>query len=135
MAGINGRGFLLQQGGTTVGGSTSGSVSLNNEIIDSTNKDGAGWKDHLSDGTLGGSISGSGMIVDDATFKGLRDDMLAKAPDTYTVVVPGAVGDSAGSYTGTGTITSLEETGDEGSVLSYSFTVEFKGVIVFTDLI
>lgn len=138
MAAQNGRGFLVQMDisgtDTTIGGATSGTISINNEPIDVTNKDSSGKRTLLADGKLGADISLSGINLDDATIGQVRTNMLAQTESDFNIVIPGEVDGSAGSYSFAGVLTSLEEAGEEGGALTYSVTIQSTGEITFTDL-
>jgi len=134
MVATNGRDFLIVKGGTTVGGATAGSISVNNEPIDVTNKDSSGWRELLAAGKRSADVTLSGVNLDDATIADMRTDMLAQTADTWTVVIPGLAGGSAGTYSMTGIMTSLEESGEEGGATTYSLTIQSSGAVTFTDL-
>ena len=139
MAAQNGRGFLVQMDisstATTIGGSTSGSISINNEPIDITNKDDSGWRTLLADGKRSADVSFNGINLDDNTIGQVRTNHLAQTAEDFTVVIPGDAAGSAGSYTFSGVITSLEEAGEEGGALTYNVTVQSSGAVTFTDLV
>ena len=139
MAAQNGRGFIIQMDiaatPTTIGGATTGGLTINNEPIDVTNKDSLGWRTLIADGLRNADVALSGVNLDDATIGQVRTDHLAQNEVDITVIIPGTSGGSAGSYTMTAVIASLEETGEEGGALTYTVSFNSTGAVVFTDLV
>ena len=69
-------------GGTyaTIGGSSSHSLTINNEMVDVSDKDSSRWKELLSAGDRSISVSMEGFVSDDANFEifrvAARDDVI-----------------------------------------------------------
>lgn len=139
MSAQNGRSFLVQMDiaatPTTIGGATSGGIAINNEPIDASNKDSDGWRELLATGKRSADVTLSGVNLDDSTIGQVRSDMLAQVMGDFTVVVPGTAGGSAGSYTLSGVMTSLEEAGEEGGAVTYNVSIQSSGAVSFTDLV
>lgn len=139
MAAQAGRGFLVQMDisgtDTTIAGSTSGSIAIGNEIVDITSKDNNAFRTLLPGaGAKAATVQLQGFNLDDSTIGAVRTAHLAGTAKDFTIVVPGTSGGSAGSYSFTGVISNMEESGEEGGALSYNVTIESSGEITFTDL-
>lgn len=134
MAYHSGRAVLVQvETGTpgtyaTVGGNTSASLSINNEIVDVTSKDDAGVRKLLAGvGIRSMSVSVSGNFADDANFQFVRDTAEGNLHRNFKIAFPGDTNDR--TYTGSFAVTSLEQAGDDGDKMTYTFTLESAGTI------
>lgn len=118
MSKIIGRAVVLSRGATPIAGVRTKSISIENEPIDFTDDDSAGWRE-LADqaGRKEVNISVSGLY----TGGGLADLALSASDitDTFTLTYPGGR-----SISGTFNITSYSETGEhEGE---YEFEAELQ---------
>ena len=112
---------------TTIGGLRSTSMTLNDEMIDITNKDSGSQRTLLpSGGILSMTISGSGVFTDTAAEQNLRANYGTSTFGTYNVIVP-----DLGTYAGTFQITSLEFSGEFNGEVTYSVTLESSGSVTF----
>ena len=110
---------------TTIGGLRSTSMTLNDEMIDITNKDSGSQRTLLpSGGILSMTISGSGVFTDTAAEQNLRANYGTSTFGTYNVIVP-----DLGTYAGTFQITSLEFSGEFNGEVTYSVTLESSGSV------
>jgi predicted secreted protein len=77
------------------------------------------------------SMSGSGIVKDDITFKTLQTVMTTGAARNFQITV---VGDSTagGTYAGPFKITSLEMTGAHDGATQFSFSLESQSAITYT---
>lgn len=111
-------------GGTyaTIGGSSSHSMTLNNEQVDVSDKDSNRWKELLSAGDRSMAISMEGFVSDDANFEifrvAARDDVILN----YTL----EYGDSD-TVVGAFHIDSLEVSGARNEGQSFSTTLTNSG--------
>ena len=113
---------------TTIGGLRSTSMTLNDEMIDITNKDSGSQRTLLpSGGILSMTISGSGVFTDTAAEQNLRANYGTSTFGTYNVIVP-----DLGTYAGTFQITSLEFSGEFNGEVTYSVTLESSGSVTFS---
>jgi TP901-1 family phage major tail protein len=140
MAGQAGRGLLVKMDisstMTTIAGSTSGSISINEETVDITSKDDSGWRTLLAQaGKKSATVQGSGFWLDEATVDAVRAAKISGAAQDFEILIPGEAANKAGSFTFSGIITTLELSGEEGGAVNYSFTVESSGEITWTDLV
>jgi len=112
---------------TTVGGLRSSSITLNDEMVDITNKDSSNVRNLLPQGGVQSmTISGSGVFTDSTSEQQLRTDFGASTFTTYNFVIP-----DLGTYSGTFQITSLEFAGEYNGEATYSITLESSGTISF----
>lgn len=131
-----GSSLILQQevtpaGGTyaTIGGMQNHTIDINNAIVDVTTKDSAGVRQLLNAKALQSiSISGDGVVKDDATLKKLRDSALASTQYNFRLTT---CGDSTAAVTFTGafTITNFKEDGKYDAESRFSCTLESAGTI------
>ncbi|MCB1713001.1 MAG: phage major tail protein, TP901-1 family [Candidatus Riesia sp.] len=117
-------------GGTfaTVGGQRSTGLTINNEIVDVTNKDDAGVRTLLAGaGVNSMSTTISGVFEDDSNMQLVRDSAQANTHLNYQIVFPGS--SNAQTFEGAFAIASLEESGEYNGEVTYSITLESAGTI------
>lgn len=113
---------------TTVGGLRSSSITLNDEMVDITNKDSSNNRTLLPQGGIQSmSISGSGVFTDAASETQLRTNFGGATLSSMSFVIP-----DLGTYAGSFQITSLEYAGEFNGEATYSLTAESSGAITFT---
>lgn len=113
---------------TTVGGLRSSSITLNDEMVDITNKDSSNNRTLLPQGGIQSmTISGSGVFTDSTSELQLRTDFGASTLKTYSFVIP-----DLGTYSGTFLLTSIEFAGEYNGEATYSLTLESSGAISFS---
>jgi len=112
---------------TTIGGMRSTSMTLNDEMVDVTNKDSARARTLLAQGGVNSmTVSGSGVFTDSASETTLRAKFDVAALTNYQFLVP-----DFGTYTGAFQLTSLEYAGEYNGEVTYSFTFESSGALTF----
>ncbi len=136
MAAQKGSLFLLKVGDggsptetfTTVGGLRATRFTLNNQLVDSSNKDSGAWRNILANaGIRSLTISGSGVFLDSASEETVRANAFASSVNNYRITM------GNGDYlTGAFQITSYERSGDYDGEETYSITLESAGNITFT---
>jgi len=113
---------------TTIGGLRSSSITLNDEMVDVTNKDSANVRTLLPNGGIQSmTISGSGVFTDVPSETALRaafggSDLLA-----MSFIIP-----DLGTYAGNFQLTNLEYAGEFNGEATYSLTAESGGAITFS---
>tara|TARA_Y100000004_G_scaffold195630_1_gene263183 strand:+ start:1567 stop:1971 length:405 start_codon:yes stop_codon:yes gene_type:complete len=113
---------------TTVGGMRSTSMTLNDEMVDITNKDSGSQRELLpAGGILSMSITASGVFTDSTAETTLRAAYGTSTFKSYNVIVP-----DLGTYAGTFQLTSLEYGGEYNGEATYSITLESSGAVTFT---
>jgi len=112
---------------TTVGGLRSSSITLNDEMVDVTNKDSARARTLLAQaGVTSFTISGSGVFTDTAAEGQVRTNFGAAALSAMSFIIP-----DLGTYSGAFQITSLEYSGEFNGEATFSITCESSGAIGF----
>ena len=128
MAVFNGTNLGVYVGSTIIAAATDCSLSLNMDTIDITTKDSAGYRELLA-GLRSGSMSCNGLIdyqssnedtVDLVTAWTNRTSLTLKFSNEIT-------GDQ--SYTASGFLTSLEQSGGTEDTATYSASFELTGVV------
>jgi len=136
MAGRTGKAFVVQMGDAaspevfnTVGGARQNGISLSNPAVDASDKDST-WRGlQANAANLSGSVSGSGRaVVDNATFIAMRTAFLAGTIKNFRIVAADA---PSTGYSGAFQITAFEETGADGDVQLYSFTLESSDAVSY----
>ena len=134
MAAQQGKALLMKIGDaaspevfTTIGGMRSNTLTMNDEMVDVTNKDSSGARTILAQGGVNSiTIAGSGVFTDDASETTLKGKFNVSALTNYQFLVP-----DFGTFTGSFMLTSLEYAGEYNGEVTYSFTFESSGAIVF----
>ncbi len=127
-----GTGAVGSETWTTVAGLTENTFSINDQTVDVTTKDSSGIR-QLLDGVIlqSMSISGSGVVKDDATFKTLQTVMVAGTARNFQMTVTGD-STAGGTYAGPFKITSLEMTGAHDGAAQFSISLESQTAITYT---
>ena len=112
---------------TTIGGMRSTSLTMNDEMVDVTNKDSSNARTILAQGGVNSiSVSGSGVFTDSASETTLKGKFNVSALTNYQFLVP-----DFGTFTGAFMLTTLEYGGEYNGEVTYSFTFESSGAITF----
>ena len=113
---------------TTIGGLRSTSITLNEEMVDITNKDSSNLRTLLpAAGVQSITVSGSGVFTDSASEVQARTNFGGAALQSMSFVIP-----DLGTYAGSFLCTSLEYSGEYNGEATYSMTFEGSGSISFT---
>ena len=134
MAAQNGSALLMKIGNggspeafTTIGGMRSTSLTMNDEMVDVTNKDSSRARTLLAQGGVNSiTVSGSGVFTDSASEATLKAKFDVSALTNYQFLVP-----DFGTFTGNFQLTTLEYGGEYNGEVTYSFTFESSGAITF----
>ena len=112
---------------TTIGGMRSTSLTMNDEMVDVTNKDSSSARTILAQGGVNSiSVSGSGVFTDSPSEATLKGKFNVAALTNYQFLVP-----DFGTFTGAFMLTTLEYGGEYNGEVTYSFTFESSGAITF----
>ena len=112
---------------TTIGGMRSTSLTMNDEMVDVTNKDSSRARTLLAQGGVNSiTVSGSGVFTDSASEATLKAKFDVSALTNYQFLVP-----DFGTFTGNFQLTTLEYGGEDNGEGTYSFTFESSGAITF----
>lgn len=118
----------------SVGGLRDTTITVSNATVDTTSKESAGIRQLLDAKTLNSvSISGSGVFLNGAELKTIRDAALAGDHKNFRVTTAGT--STAGvTYTGQFAITSFDETGAHDGEQQYSISLESSGTVTIAAL-
>lgn len=112
----------------TVGGMRTTALTINNEIVDITNKDSGGWREILGGaGVRRISISGSGVFTDSNAERTMRQNALDGTISNFEIVF-----ENTDQFSGPFQVTSLDYSGDHNGERSYSLTLDSAGAVAFT---
>jgi TP901-1 family phage major tail protein len=113
---------------TTIGGLRSSTITLNEEMVDVTNKDSSNNRELLAAaGVQSITISGSGVFTDSTAETTMRTNFGGSSLQSMEFVIP-----DLGTYAGSFLCTSLEYAGEYNGEATYSMTYEGSGAITFT---
>ncbi len=117
---------------STIGGMKSNGCSVNNEMIDVTNKDSAAWKQLEAGGIKSLSISGAGIMQDVATIKALMAAIMSTTGgDKRNFKLISGLGYS---FIGSFFISSLELAGDVGKEETFSIKLDSAAAPTFSPI-
>lgn len=127
-----GSGLLLKLGDggspeafTTVGGLRATSITINQQAVDITHKDSAGWRDLLGGaGIRSIAVTGSGVFMDSAAEAGLQANILSGSVANYRIVFEDATGFAGGFL-----VTQLDYAGDYNGERTYTLSLESSGPV------
>tara|TARA_R110001632_G_scaffold230183_1_gene367301 strand:+ start:1231 stop:1641 length:411 start_codon:yes stop_codon:yes gene_type:complete len=125
---FNGTNLLLKVEDTTVGHTTSCTLSISQDLPEATTKDSGGWQEVIS-GVRNGEISFEGLVdySDTANAIELADYIINR---TIVTCVFGTTESGDSIYTAEGFISSIEQSAEMESPVSYSGSITLTGAIV-----
>lgn len=126
---ILGRNLLFHWDSVQVDHLTKADLKIDTETIDLTSYDSANWKD-MTVGDNGWSVTISAYVAYDATegYVTMLADQVARTSKTVLLSTE-VVGDA--TFTGTGFITSISKSGDQGGAVTFDVTISGTGVPTF----
>ncbi len=132
MAAQKGRNFLLKQGtaaaGTTLAGLRVTSFTKNNESVDITNKDSAGWQTLLEGaGTMSCEIGAEGVFTNAAVEHTVRGYAMSDSINAF-----GLLFGDGDQLDGSWQISSYERAGAYNGEETYRLTLKSSGALVWT---
>lgn len=132
MAAQRGRLYLLKLAADGSGGTVAGlrnvSATINNEPVDITNKDSAGWRNLLEGaGTQSVDISADGVATDGATYETLKGYAQANSHNAMQIIGP-----DNDAISGSFMITSFQEAAAHNDEIKFSLSLQSAGTITFT---
>jgi predicted secreted protein len=125
---FNGTNLLLKIEGTTIGHTTSCSLSLSMDTPEATTKDSAGFSEYIG-GVKGGEISFEGLVAydDGANAIEMADYLLAR---TQLTCVFGTAEAGDAIYTAEAFLSSVEMSAEMEAAVTYSGSLTITGAIV-----
>lgn len=127
MAAISGRKVRIKRGSTAIAGARSDSFTINNEPIDITDKDDAGWRTYLADVGVRSIDCEVEGVLDDSTFLALAVGAGSALLEAYTLDVIGI-----GEFTGNFYLASFAVTGEQADATTFTASIQSSGSITFT---
>ena len=124
---FNGTELLLKVEGSTVGHTTSCSLSLSMDTPEATTKDSNGFSEYIG-GVKGGEISFEGLVAYDDTANAIEfaDYLLAR---TQLTCVFGTAETGDAVYTAEGFLSSVEMSAEMEAAVTYSGSITITGAI------
>lgn len=110
----------------TIGASRNHTMSINNEVIDVSDKDSSRWADKLAAGQRSVSISCEGWVSDDAQFA-----LIEAAAEGDTIVDLQLAYGNGKTATADFHVDSLEYTGEYNGAQGFSLTLSNDGEVTF----
>ncbi len=129
MAKYNGIDMLLKiqnTGYQTIGASLSHTMTINNEVIDVSDKDSSRWADKLNAGQRSVNISFNGWVSDDAQFA-----LLEAAAEADNIVDLQLAYGNGKTATANFHVDSFEYTGEYNNAQAFSCTLSNDGAVTF----
>jgi TP901-1 family phage major tail protein len=114
-------------GGTTVAGFTTNTLSINNQVIDASNKD-SRFRQLIEGGVKSLTISGSGVSSNDTGFETFKGYAQAAGSNALSMGM-----DDSDTIEGSFIITSFTMTGEHQGAQTFDFTAESVGTITYTN--
>jgi predicted secreted protein len=127
MAAISGRKLRIKRGSTAIAGARSDSITINNEPIDITDKDDAGWRTMLADVGVRSIDCEVEGILTDSTFLALAVGTASSLLEAYTLEL-----DGIGDFTGNFFLASFAVTGEQADATTFTASIQSSGTITFT---
>jgi predicted secreted protein len=127
MAAISGRKLRIKRGSTAIAGARSDSITINNEPIDITDKDDAGWRTMLADVGVRSIDCEVEGILTDSTFLALAVGTASSLLEAYTLEL-----DGIGDFTGNFYLASFAVTGEQADATTFTASIQSSGTITFT---
>tara|TARA_R110000796_G_scaffold59842_1_gene138145 strand:+ start:58 stop:468 length:411 start_codon:yes stop_codon:yes gene_type:complete len=125
---FNGTDLLLQVEGIAIGHTTSCTLSLSHDLPEATTKDSGGFQEVIS-GLRSGEISFEGLVdYSDVANAVVLADYIFNRTIITCVFGTSSVGDSI--YTAEGYVSSIEQSAEMESPVSYSGSITLTGAIV-----
>lgn len=135
MAAQKGRLFLLKLGtagaGGTVAGVRTANFKINNEEVDITNKDSAGWRELLEGaGVQSVDIDIEGIVSDAATYETLQGYAQAQTINGFQLINTGTDTDA---ISGLFLITGWTQSTGYNNEVTFACTLKSSGTVTFTN--
>lgn len=128
---FNGTNLLLSVEGTNLGHTTSCSLTLSTDLPEATSKDSNGFQEVIA-GVMSGEVSFDGLVTydDSSNVTELADFLLAR---TQLTCVFGTETTGDRIFTAEGFLSSLEQSAEMESPVSYSGSITLTGTITASD--
>lgn len=130
MAGFNGRSLTIDWDSTTLVGVRTRGVSMNNEMVDVTTDDDAGWRKLLATpGVKSLEVSVSGISSDEVLMAEFFN--ASTTGETLRIDLPSSLA-TPGNMSGTFHLASFEVNGEHDGAVEFSATFQSSGAVTYT---
>lgn len=127
MAATSGRKLRVKRGSTAIAGAVTDNLTINNEPVDITDKDDAGWRTYLADvGVRSVDAEVEGVLLD-STLIAVSVGTAANLLSAHTIEI-----DGIGDFTGDFYLQSFALTGEQAEATRFTATLQSSGTITFT---
>lgn len=131
-SGFNGRELTVDWEAVTIAGVRQKTVTVNNEMVDITSDDDAGWQTFLAvPGKRSLAWSISGVHSSETLLAAMMAANASIATGTVLVNLPSSLS-TPGSLSGEGVITSLELSGEHDGVFEFTVEIASSGAVTYT---
>lgn len=127
MPAFTGRKLRIKRGSTNIAGARTDSLTINNEPIDITDKDDAGWRTMLADVGVRSVDAEVEGVLDDATLIAIAVGSATAILQAYTIEIQGL-----GSFTGNWHLASFAITGEQADAVTFTASIQSSGTITWT---
>lgn len=130
---IRGKDLVLKIGSTVVGLAAECSLSISNDVIETTTKDNADFKTYIY-GDSEGELSHSGLYAENDTngITALLNEAFEKDADVTFAFEQNTLAEGSIKFTGTCLVTNIEIGASNGETVSFSASLKPAGAIVKT---
>lgn len=126
MAKSLGRKITLERDGAPIANIRTKSLSINRELVDTTDDDSSGWAEHLDEaGQVEVTMSVEGVFADDTVLQEALDPASGNKP--HTLIYP-----DGSEISGDFGIASFEQEAEYNAVTTYSFELRASGEVTRT---
>jgi len=127
MPAYTGRKLRIRRGATVIAGARTDSLTINNEPIDITDKDDAGWRTMLADVGVRSVDAEVEGVLDDASLIAISVGTATSILQAWTIEIQGL-----GSFTGNWHLASLAITGEQADAVTFTASIQSSGTITWT---
>ena len=117
----------IRRGTTPIAGATSDNLTINNEPVDITDKDDAGWRTMLADvgvRSLEGTVEG---VTNDATLIAVAVGTASSLLSNHTILITGL-----GTFSGDFFLSNLQLSAPQAEAVTFTATIQSSGQITWT---
>jgi predicted secreted protein len=127
MPAYTGRKLRIKRGSTNIAGARTDSLTINNEPIDITDKDDAGWRTMLADVGVRSVDAEVEGVLDDASLIAVSVGTATSILQAWTIEIQGL-----GSFTGNWHLASFVITGEQADAVTFTASIQSSGAITWT---
>lgn len=127
MPAFTGRKLRIKRGSTNIAGARTDSLTINNEPIDITDKDDAGWRTMLADVGVRSVDAEVEGVLDDASLIAIAVGSATAILQSWTIEIQGL-----GSFTGSWHLASFAITGEQADAVTFTASIQSSGTITWT---